>query len=50
MANALEPLHAVQDVTMNGESAIVAGQAPAGGVLTGFQILSLHIEDGGGLD
>ncbi len=50
MANALEPLHAVQDVTMNGESAIVAGEAPAGGVLTGFQILNLHIEDGGGLD
>lgn len=50
MANALEPLHAVQDVTMNGESAIVAGQVPAGGVLAGFEILNLHIEDGGGLD
>ncbi len=50
MANALEPLHAVQDVSMNGESAIVAGHAPAGGVLTGFQILNLHIEGGGGLD
>ncbi len=50
MANALEPLHAVQDVTMNGESAIMAGRAPAGGVLSGFQILNLHIEGGGGLD
>ncbi len=50
MANALEPLHAVQDVSMNGESALVAGHAPAGGVLTGFQILNLHIEGGGGLD
>jgi hypothetical protein len=50
MANALEPLHAEQDVTMNGESALVAGQAPAGGVLTGFQILSLHIASGGGLN
>ncbi|HEX3894133.1 MAG TPA: SpoIVB peptidase S55 [Terracidiphilus sp.] len=50
MANALEPLHAVQDVSMNGESAIVAGRAPAGGVLNGFQILNLHIEGGGGLD
>jgi hypothetical protein len=49
MANALEPLHAVQDVSMNGESAIVAGRAPAGGVLNGFQILNLHIEGGGGL-
>jgi hypothetical protein len=50
MANALEPLHASQDVTMNGESALVAGQAPAGGVLTGFQILTLHIASGGGLN
>jgi hypothetical protein len=50
MANALEPLHAVQDVSMNGESAIVAGRASAGGVLSGFQILNLHIEGGGGLD
>jgi hypothetical protein len=50
MANALEPLHAIQDVNMNGESAVVAGQAQAGGVLAGFQILNLHIEGGGGLD
>jgi hypothetical protein len=50
MANALETLHAGQDVTMNGESALVAGQASAGGVLTGFQILNLHIESGGGLN
>ena len=26
------------------------GQAPAGGVLSGFQVLNLHIEAGGGLD
>ncbi len=50
MANALETLRAGQDVTMNGESALVAGQASAGGVLTGFQILNLHIESGGGLN
>ena len=50
MANALEPLHAAQDVAMNGESAVEGGHAPAGGVLAGFQILSLHIEGGGGLD
>jgi hypothetical protein len=50
MANALETLHAGQDVTMNGESALLAGQASAGGVLTGFQILNLHIEGGGGLN
>jgi hypothetical protein len=29
---------------------VVAGQAPAGGMLSGFQLLSLHIEPGGGLD
>jgi hypothetical protein len=50
MANALESLHAGQDVTMNGESAVLAGQTSAGGVLTGFQILNLHIEGGGGLN
>ncbi len=50
VANALEPLRTAKDVTLNGESAVVAGQAPAGGVLNGFQILNLHIEPGGGLD
>lgn len=50
MANALEPLRTAQDVTLSGESAVVAGQAPAGGVLNGFQLLSLHIEPGGGLN
>ena len=32
VANALEPLRAAQDVSLNGESAVVAGDAPAGGV------------------
>jgi len=50
VANAFEPLRAAKDVTLNGESAVVASQAPAGGVLSGFQILNLHIEPGGGLD
>jgi hypothetical protein len=50
MANALEPLRTAQDVNLNGESAIVAGEEPAGGVLSGFQILNLHVEPGGGLD
>lgn len=50
VANALEPLRSAKDVSLNGESAVVAGQAPAGGVLSGFQILNLHIEAGGGLD
>jgi hypothetical protein len=50
MANALEPLRIGQDVGMNGESAVVAGEAPAGGMLTGFQILNVHIDGGGGLN
>jgi hypothetical protein len=50
VANVLEPLRTVQDVNLNGESAQVAGEAPAGGVLTGFQVLNLRIEPGGSLD
>ena len=50
MANALEPLRTAQDVNLNGESAEVGGEAPAGGVLSGFQILNLRIEPGGGLN
>jgi hypothetical protein len=49
MANALEPMRAARDAQLNGESAIVAGQAPAGGVLSGYAILSVHVEAGGGL-
>jgi len=50
VANALEPIRAAQDVNLNGESADLLGQASAGGVLNGFQILNLRIETGGGLD
>ena len=50
VANALEPLRNAQNAGLNGESAVVAAQAPAGGVLSGFQILNLHIEAGGGLN
>ncbi|MGD0096543.1 MAG: SpoIVB peptidase S55 [Terracidiphilus sp.] len=50
MANALEPLRAAQDASLNGESAELEADAPAGGVLTGFQVLNLRIEPGGGLD
>jgi hypothetical protein len=50
VANALEPLRNSQDASLNGESAELAGDAPAGGVLSGFQILNVHIEPGGGLD
>jgi hypothetical protein len=50
VANALEPLRTAQDVNLNGESAEVLAQAPAEGVLNGFQILNLRIESGGGLN
>jgi hypothetical protein len=50
VANALEPLRTAQDVNLNGESAQVAAEASAGGVLNGFQILNLRIEPGGGLN
>jgi len=50
VANALEPLRSAQDVSLNGESAALAGDAPAGGLLSGFQVLTLHIEPGGSLN
>ncbi|HEX8712728.1 MAG TPA: SpoIVB peptidase S55 [Terracidiphilus sp.] len=50
VANAMEPVRDGKQVVMNGESADVVGQAPAGGLLAGFQILSLHIEPGSSLN
>jgi len=50
MANALEPLRTAQEATLNGESAVVAGEAPAGGLLSGFALLNLRVEAGGGLN
>ena len=50
VANALEPQRTALDVNLNGESAELAGEAPAGGVLSGFQILTLHVDPGGGLN
>jgi hypothetical protein len=50
VANALEAVRTSQDINLNGESAEVAAEAPAGGVLSGFQILNLHIDPGGGLN
>jgi hypothetical protein len=50
VANTLEPLRSAQDVNLNGESAAVAADVPAGGPVSGFQILNLRIEPGGGLN
>jgi hypothetical protein len=49
VANALEAVRTSQDVNLNGESAEVAGEASAGGLLSGFEVLNLHIDPGGGL-
>lgn len=48
MANSFEPQRNGNDTTLFGESVDVAADAPAGGVLSGQQILTLHVESGGG--
>ncbi|MGB9406149.1 MAG: SpoIVB peptidase S55 [Terracidiphilus sp.] len=50
VANTLEPLRASQDASLNGESAELEADAPAGGVLSGFEVLNLRVEPGGGLN
>ncbi|MGH9607939.1 MAG: SpoIVB peptidase S55 [Terracidiphilus sp.] len=50
VANALEPVRSTDEVTLNGESAVVAGDASAGGVLDGFEVLNLHIDAPGSLN
>jgi hypothetical protein len=50
VANALEPVRSTDEVTLNGESAVVAGEAPAGGLLNGFEVLNLHIDSSGSLN
>ncbi len=50
VANALEAVRSSEEINLNGESAEVAGDAPAGGVLSGFQVLNVRIDPGGGLN
>jgi hypothetical protein len=49
MANTLESERSGAEVGLHGESAVVEAQAPADGVLSGQEILSLRVEAGGGL-
>ncbi len=49
MANTLEASGSGVDAGLHGESLVVAAQAPAGGVLSGQQLLTLRVEAGGGL-
>ena len=50
VANALEPVRESKQIIMNGESAEIVGEAPAGGMLAGFQIVTVHIDAGSGLN
>ncbi len=49
MANALESLRLGPDVTLNGESAILAADAQVDGPLNGFAVVSLRVDPGGGI-
>ena len=50
VANTLESQRVSQDATLNGESVELLDDAPTDGVLSGFQLLNLRIEAGGGLE
>lgn len=50
VANALEPLRAGQDVTLNGESVVPIAEQETDGVVNGFQILTLRIDSGSGVN
>jgi hypothetical protein len=50
VANTLESQRVSQDATLNGESVELLADASADGVLSGFQLLNLRIEPGGGLE
>ena len=49
IANTLEPGRGTAEAGLHGETLSVAAHAPAGGVLSGQQLLSLRVEAGGGL-
>ena len=48
MANTLESQRSGVEVGLHGESVVVAAAVPAGGVLSGQQLLTLRVESGGG--
>jgi hypothetical protein len=49
MANALEPLRSGEELMLNGESVVVAGEAAAEGALSGHELLTLRVEPGSGI-
>jgi hypothetical protein len=42
-------MRSAQQAALYGESAFLAADAPSGGILYGFQVISLHIQPGSGL-
>jgi hypothetical protein len=44
MANVFEPLRSNQEMSLSGESAVPVASVPAGGMLTGQQLISLQVE------
>ncbi len=49
MSNTLEPERSGLEAGLHGESLVVVAERNAGGVVSGQQLLSVHIEPGGGL-
>jgi len=50
LANTLEPLRARQDASLHGESAEPVAEIPTGELITGFELLTLHILPGAGVN
>ena len=50
MANALEPLRSGQDASLHGESAVPTASVTTGGLVKGYQVLTVHVDPGGGLN
>jgi hypothetical protein len=50
VASALEPMRQEQLLTLKGESVLPVAELPLGVPITGFQVISLHILPGGGLN
>jgi hypothetical protein len=50
VANSLEPLRTAQAASLNGETAELVAEVEAGELITGFEVLTLHMEAGAGLN
>lgn len=50
VVNSLEPMRAALATSLNGETAEVVAEVEAGELITGFEVLTLHMEAGAGLN